>query len=421
MCSPLHVLPDSLQPSVYTPKMKTAYIDCSSGISGDMFLGALIDAGLPFDYLKRTFTDFLEDDYDLSLTRVTKCNISASKLSVIVRNNGFTRARRFKDIEKLIKSSNLKEKIKNRGLKIFRSVFEVEALVHGLPFEKAHLHELGAVDFIIDIIGALTGIDYLGISNIIASPVNVGGGKVKISHGELPVPAPATSELLKGIPLYSSGINMELTTPTGAAIIKGISDRFGDFPRMVLESTGYGAGDRDIESHPNVLRIFIGNSSKSNTSENVTVIEANIDDMSPQIYEYVMERLFDSGAREVYVTPVIMKKGRPGNLLTVIADKENLESLFHIIFHETTTIGLRYYDAARSVLDRQISPLETKHGKIGIKIARKDGHILNFTPEYEDCKRIAKERSIPLKMVTTEAIREFGTQQSCEKTMENNE
>jgi uncharacterized protein (TIGR00299 family) protein len=404
--------------------LKTAYFDCSSGISGDMCLGALVDAGVPLKHLEKELRKIPIKGYKLTSKKVKRAGFRATKVEVHSSRFTVHSSRKWRDIEQIIKGSKLRSEIKQKGLRIFKRLFEAEARVHGERFDKVHLHELGAVDCIVDIFGTIIGLEILDIEKIYTSPVNVGSGFVKTEHGVLPVPAPATVELLSCQPsavscqLYSDGTEFELTTPTGAAIIRELSSDFGNMPEMVIEKIGIGAGNRDFKERANVLRIFIGELSTYSYQLSahppipplarggevgvVTVIETNIDDMNPQIYEYVMERLFKAGALDVYLTQVIMKKGRPGIKLTVLCDNKEKESLMKIILKETTTIGLRFYEANRQTLKREIKELDTELGKIRFKISEnrtqntEDRTQMKIAPEYEDCKRLAKKLNVPL-------------------------
>lgn len=389
--------------------MKIAYFDCSSGISGDMCLGALIDAGVPVAKLENELRKLRVKGYSLEVERVKRSGFAATKTDVIQNSppqpplsKGGQRggeAKRWKDIEHLIKNSQLSDGIKKKGLSIFRRLFTAEAKVHGETFNTAHLHELGAVDCMVDIFGAVIGLKLLGIEKVYSSGVNIGGGSVRTKHGILPVPAPATAELLKGIPVYSDGIDYELTTPTGAVILKEVSSSFGTIPDMVIEKIGIGAGNKDFKDKPNVLRILIGQGKKQSAEsreQKVAVIETTIDDMNPQIYEYVMEKLFKAGALDVYLTQLIMKKGRPGIKLTVLCNSNEKEKMMKIIFEETTTIGLRFYEADRQTLKREIKEINTALGKVKVKISKLGSNIIKITPEYEDCKKLAKKLNMPL-------------------------
>lgn len=382
--------------------MKIAYFDCSSGISGDMCLGALIDAGVPVAKLENELRKIPIKGYKLKVKRVKRSGFAATKADVIQKaahESHITEHRKWKDVERTIRTSSLPDEIKQKGLSIFRRLFTAEAKVHGETFDAAHLHELGAVDSIVDILGTVIGLKLLGIEKVYSSGVNTGGGSVRTKHGILPVPAPATAELLKGIPVYSDGINYELTTPTGAVILKEISSSFGTIPDMVIEKIGIGAGNKDFKDKPNVLRILIGQSkeqSAESREQKVAVIETTIDDMNPQIYEYAMEKLFKAGALDIYLTQLIMKKGRPGIKLTVLCNSNEKEKMMKIIFEETTTIGLRFYEAGRQTLEREIKEINSALGKVKVKISKLGSRIIKTTPEYEDCKKLAKKLNMPL-------------------------
>lgn len=307
----------------------------------------------------------------------------------------------------------------DRAKKIFQRLGEAEAKVHGIAIEKVHFHEVGAVDSIVDIVGAAIGFDLLGIDEFACSPMDVGGGRVKTEHGILPVPAPATVELLRGTPTHSSGIQRELVTPTGAAIATTLATRFGAIPPMNLRSVGYGAGSADLAEKPNVLRLLVGERIESGTGDwdaPITVIETNVDDMSPQIYGYFAEKALATGALDVFSIPAHMKKNRPGLLVTILSEPENVASLIDLIFRETTTIGVRTYDVRRKTLDREIVPVETRFGTVRMKVSRRNGSLLTATPEYDDCQVIAAERSVPLKEVIAAASFEFQKRAESEKS-----
>jgi pyridinium-3,5-bisthiocarboxylic acid mononucleotide nickel chelatase len=391
--------------------MKIAYFDCFSGISGDMCLGALVDAGVSLKGIEKELGKIPVKGYRLESKRVKRSSLSATKVNVILNMGAGKRAtqgRRWKEIEGVVRKSSLTPEIKQKGLNIFRSLFEAEAKVHGTAYDKVHLHELGAVDCIVDIFGTLIGLKILGIEKVYASPVNLGQGFIMTSHGILPVPAPATVELLKKIPLYSLSVKEELTTPTGAALLKGLSSGFGEIPLFKIENIGTGAGDKKLGNLPNVLRILIGEApampvgrQAANPYQDnlVTVIETNIDDMNPQIFEYVMERLFDSAALDVFLTQVIMKKGRPGVQLTVICKREHRDELIKILMEETSTIGVRFYEACRKTLRRDIKTIDTEFGKVRIKTSKLGNSVLKISPEYDDCKKIAERFKKPLRDV----------------------
>jgi pyridinium-3,5-bisthiocarboxylic acid mononucleotide nickel chelatase len=382
--------------------MRIAYFDCFSGISGDMCLGALVDAGVPLKHIEKELKKISVKGYRLESQDVKRGHLSARKVDVVLNSNvksSNVDIRTLKDIKEIIGRSSLPEEIKQKGLKIFKILFEAESKVHGEPVNKVHLHELGAVDCIVDIFGTLIAMEQLGIEKVYASPINLGQGFVKTAHGTLPVPAPAVAGILKNVPVYSKTIRSELTTPTGAAIIKGLSDGFGEMPLMEITETGTGAGSRNFKAWPNVLRIFIGTTgpfSGSKHDDTITVIETNIDDMNPQIFGYVMEKLFEAGALDVYLTQILMKKNRPGVKLTVLCRQKDRDVLGRIVFTETSTIGLRFFNMQRKVLQRQIKTTDTAFGRIRVKRSMLEDSPLRQTPEFDDCKKIAKKLNIPL-------------------------
>ncbi|MBI5179961.1 MAG: nickel pincer cofactor biosynthesis protein LarC [Nitrospirae bacterium] len=386
--------------------MRTAYFDCFSGISGDMTLSALIDAGLSLKELKLHLSKLPIDNYDITARKVKKNGIATTKVDVIVK--GRQRERRLSDIKKIINNSKLDKSIKNNAINIFERLAKAEAKVHKTSINNVHFHEVGAVDAIVDITGAVIGLKILGIENILASAINTGTGYIKSAHGILPVPGPATAELLKNIPIYSTDIKMELTTPTGAAIISTLASDFGPMPKINIKAIGYGAGTFNSPDMPNLLRIFIGEMKNPAKEENTILLETNIDDMNPQLYEYVTERLFAAGALDVYLTPIIMKKGRPATMLSVLTTKDNIKNMADILFRETTSIGMRVQEIGRIKVERKIKEIKTKYGKVRVKIAFDDKEILGINPEYEDCKRIAIKKGIPLKKVMEEIRKEAG-------------
>jgi uncharacterized protein (TIGR00299 family) protein len=385
--------------------LKIAYFDCFSGISGDMCLGAIIGAGASIKELEKELKKIPIGGFKLLSKKVKRARFKATKVDVIQKSKiKNQRAKRWREVEKIIQQSSLSRDVKQKGLKIFKRLFEAESKVHGEAFNHVHLHELGAIDCIVDIIGTVIGLNILGVQKVYSSPINLGGGLMETEDGTLPVPAPATAEILKKLPVYSNDVFCELTTPTGAAIIKELSSEFGIMPVMGVEKIGLGAGSKNLKDKPNVLRLFIGNSLESTCTplwergddDKVTVIETNIDDMNPQVYEYVMEKLFRTGALDAYLTHILMKKGRPGIKLTVLCSEEKKEDLMEVILKETTTIGLRFYEAKRKVLQRKTKTIDTKFGKVRVKLSGLGNEILKVTPEYEDCKKIAKRLNMPL-------------------------
>ncbi len=382
--------------------MKIAYFDCFSGISGDMCLGALLDAGASREEIEKILKKLPIKGYRLSEEKVRRSHLSATKLSVILsrrakdRSPGWAQGGRWKDIEEIITTSSLPDGLKKKGQRIFKRLFQAEAKVHGEAFQKVHLHELAAVDCLVDVFGTLIGLELLGVGEVYASPVNLGGGSVRTDHGIIPVPAPATVEILRNVPVYSSGAPFELTTPTGAAIVKSLSKRFGEIPPFIPEKIGAGAGSRDVKDRPNVLRVFIGSRHSPEVDEPISVIETNIDDMNPQIYGYVIEELFKKGALDVFMTHVIMKKMRPGVKLSVLCDRERRDDMIALILRETTSIGVRYYEAARVTMERRFKEVDTKYGRVRVKVAGFRDSMRKFMPEYEECRELAKKSGEPL-------------------------
>ncbi len=383
--------------------MKIAYFDCFSGISGDMTLGALVDAGVELSALETELRRLNLPNWNISAGKVKRGAIFATQFKVEAAEHHHHRG--LTDILRLIEQASLAPRVTDRATRIFRRLGEAEAKVHQIDVEKVHFHEVGAVDAIIDIVGAAIGFESLGVDEFACSSLDVGAGQVKTAHGILPVPAPATAELLRGAPTYSSGIAKELVTPTGAAIAMTLATRFGEMPAMNLQSIGYGAGSADLAERPNVLRLLVGDAVGTEKGERwdapVSVIEANLDDMNPQIYGYFVEQALAAGALDVFSTPVQMKKNRPGILVTLICESASLNRLIDLIFRETTTIGVRTYEVRRRTLERELVPIETPLGEVRMKVSRMNGTMLNATPEYEDCRKIAAERGIPLKEVLT--------------------
>ncbi len=445
--------------------MRIAYLDCFSGISGDMFLGALVDAGVPAKLLEETVAA-LNIGARLEISRASRSGITATKVDVLVhgekelprevffeqqsraqkhehgheeshkhatehielREHNYSQSghegsragaaaphqhephrheahthehgRGLKEIREIIRKAGISDGAKRTAIAIFEALGAAEAKIHDSDIEKVHFHEVGAVDAMVDIVCAAVGAEALGVDEIVCSPLNVGGGTVKCAHGVLPVPVPATVELLRGAPVYSSGIDVELVTPTGAAIVKTLAKRFMPFPAMTIEKSGYGAGTRDFPGHANVVRLTIGESrtglAENTSQETISVLEANLDDLNPQVFGYVMERLLQAGALDAFAVPVQMKKNRPGMLLTVLSKPEDTSKLTQIIFTETSTLGVRQRHEQRQTLARKWIKVATQWGDVRLKIASMNGTITNYAPEYEDCKKIATEHHVPL-------------------------
>ncbi len=383
--------------------MRIAYFDCFSGASGDMILGAMIDAGLNLAGLREVLKKLSLQNLSLKVRRVLKGGISATQILVEGKREK-KESRSLKEIFQIIDRSRLEADLKEESKRIFERIASVEAKIHKRPMEDIHFHEIGGLDSVVDIVGAAWGKRALGIERVHVSKVNVGTGFVRCEHGTLPVPAPATLALMKGKPIYSSGVERELLTPTGAALLTSFGSAFGNMPEMKAERIGYGAG-RDDLPHPNLLRLIIGEGRDSAGDEKVMVLETNIDDMNPQVYDYIMERLLAMGVQEVFLTPILMKKNRPATLLTIICPEEQLTGVIHFLIKETTTIGLRWREESRSCAEREIVSIPTKYGKIRFKLARWGGERVNLSPEYEDCKRLALHHRISIKDVYDEAKR----------------
>ena len=383
--------------------MKSLHFDIIGGASGDMILGALVDAGMAIDTLSDLLRGLNLSEFELKARKVTKNGFSATKVDVLVDKG--PPERHLKDIQKIIQDSSLTPTIKERSLEIFQRIAVVEAGIHNVSIDDIHLHELGGTDTIVDICGTLLALDHLGIKKITSSQVPLGSGFISGAHGEIPLPAPATIALLKDVPVYGRDIQTELITPTGAALITSLADDFGSAPSLKLESIGYGAGGRDLP-FPNLLRVLIGDSTtnESVNLEQLSVLESNLDDLNPEIYPYLTERLFEAGALDVTLIPVHMKKNRPGTQIRVLTNPGTADLLRSIIFEESTTLGIRQYQVDRFSLFRSIEELETPYGSVRIKIANINEGQVKISPEYEDCARLAKKHQIPLQQIYKLAI-----------------
>src|SRR5580693_6661624 len=388
--------------------MKLAYFDCFSGISGDMTLGALVDAGCPVEHLRGELRGLRVAGWELTAEKVWKNGMAATYVKVTTEDQ--SKHRSLGAILEILEKSQLAARVRERASAIFRRLGEAEARVHDVPLEKIHFHEVGAVDAIVDIVGACIGFEALGIEKFACSELNVGGGTTKMAHGVLPVPAPATANLLQGKPTYSNGVQKELVTPTGAAIVAALCETFGPQPAMTVGAIGYGAGTADLEGQPNVVRIMMGEAAEKSVAgfdEEIAVIEANLDDMNPQIYGYFLEKALGAGALDVYTTPVQMKKNRPGTLLTVLCKPQDTNALTSMIFAETTTFGVRTTSAQRRILPREHVSVSTTFGDVRIKLSRINGRIQHAAPEFDDCRKLAVEKNVPLQQVITEALRRY--------------
>jgi pyridinium-3,5-bisthiocarboxylic acid mononucleotide nickel chelatase len=428
--------------------MRTLYFDCFSGISGDMTIGALLDLGLGFDYLKTELRKLPVEGYELEASRVTRSNLSAMKFDVVMEGqeghsghahdahehhhhdehhdhhhdaheheHGHAHAtshthfhRKASEILKMIAESKVTPRSKRIATDIFTKLAISEGKVHHISPDDVEFHEVGAVDSIVDTVGAAIGFDALGIEQFLCSPINIGSGFIHCQHGVFPVPAPATADLLRHATIYQKHAQTELVTPTGAAILAAVVNRFGTLNGFAAEKIGYGAGTKQFADFPNCLRLMIGEErpiAAELSTTAVVVIEANIDDMSPQNLAYATERLLAAGALDVFTIPVQMKKSRPGNLLQVLSPADAVDRLTRLIFQETTTIGIRKYAADRTVLEREFVEVTTDYGKIKIKVSRMGGEVVNFTPEYEECARLARENNVPLKKIQTMAVNAY--------------
>jgi pyridinium-3,5-bisthiocarboxylic acid mononucleotide nickel chelatase len=382
--------------------MKALYFDCFAGASGDMILGAMVAAGVDPQKLQEQLQLLDIEGYEITFERVDKAGVSATYARVQISPD--KKHRHLRDIVKIIRDSRLSESVKSRAEAIFTRLAEAEAHVHGIPVEKVHFHEVGAIDAIIDVVGASICFDLMSIERFVSSALHVGSGMVDMEHGRFPVPPPAVAELLKNVPVYSTEIMGELVTPTGAAIITTVCEEFGPLPPMKLASSGYGAGTRSYEKFPNVLRVMIGETDTNMAEERLWVIETNVDDMPSQYFGHVMDRAFELGALDCYFTAIQMKKNRPGVLVSVLCRSDAIETLTKMLFAETTTLGVRSYQVNRRALERQMIRVETQYGPIDVKVARLNGKVVNEMPEYEQCREAALQADVPLRMVE-EAVR----------------
>ncbi len=379
-----------------------AYFDCFSGISGDMILGALVDLGLEVEALQSALSSLEIESFRLETREVLSYGLRATKLNVVVQPGVLVRT--FNNIKSIIEKSDLSDDVKSKSIDIFTLIARAEATIHKKPLDQVHFHELGAVDSIVDIVGAVYGIKHLGIEDVFCSPLPLGHGMIKTEHGIIPVPAPAVLEILADAPVYGGGIPTELVTPTGAAVIKTIATAFGEYPLMRIGKVGYGAGSRDI-GRPNLLRVVVGEplSPGKDLETPACVISTNIDDMNPEFYEYVMERLFDAGAHDVWLIPIHMKKTRPGVTVNVLCSPDDAERVKELLLTETSTFGLRTTSVTKRVIERERIVVKTPWGEVRVKVGREGGRITNISPEFSDCAEIAAKTGIPVKDVFNKA------------------
>jgi hypothetical protein len=378
--------------------MKIAYLDCFSGISGDMFIGALIDAGLPLEELRKVLQSLPLEGYSLEVTREERNLLFGTRFKVKVTRDPQPH-RRFSDIRDLIRAGNLSPSVRDKSIAIFESIAVEEGKIHGCSAEEVHFHEVGAIDSIVDIVGSVLGMEYLGIGTACASSLPLGSGFVETAHGRIPLPAPATVALLRGIPVHDSGLKEELVTPTGAALVKGLVHSFGPLPPMVIEKVGYGVGSRNLADRPNLLRILIGQAQGGAHEETVVILEANLDDTNPEWLGFLMERLFEAGALDVVFSPGYMKKNRPAVLVHVMGKPHQKDQLMDLLFSESTTLGVRFHFTQRRILERSSVEMDSPWGRMKVKkVFRPDGSF-HLLPEFEECRRIAKEKGLPMKDV----------------------
>jgi uncharacterized protein (TIGR00299 family) protein len=388
--------------------VRVAYFDCIAGISGDMALGALIDAGAPFDDIRTQLTGLPLEPFTVNLEEIETQGVRA--LRAVVSSPASAIIRTYASIRTLLDAADLDPTVRNTAQRIFRRLAEAEARVHKKEVELVTFHEIGAVDSVVDIVGVAAGLNLLGIERVFSSPIPTGMGMIRTDHGLMPVPGPAVTELLRGAPMYSRGVTAELVTPTGAAILAAVAEGYGELPLIRVESVGYGAGAQRLD-FPNVLRILVGveeeraAGSTAPESPGEIVLETNIDDLNPELYEYVMERLFAAGAQDAWLTPIVMKKSRPAVTLAVLCSTEREPTLRQVLFRETGTLGVRTTAVEKHVLERELVKVETTHGPVAVKIGLLEGKRVSVAPEYEDCARVARDAGVPAREVYEEALR----------------
>jgi uncharacterized protein (TIGR00299 family) protein len=378
--------------------MKTLYFDCFAGASGDMILGASVAAGVDPNFLREQLSRLSVKGFSIDFETVNRSGLSATHARVETAHEHSHRS--LTDIKQIIDGSDLSSAVKQRAVQIFTRLAEAEAHVHNEPVDRVHFHEVGALDAIVDVVGAAICFDALRIERFVSSPLHVGSGMVKMAHGQFPIPPPAVAELLKGVPFFATEIKGELLTPTGAAIITTVCSEYGPIPEMKTGATGYGAGTREYSDFPNVLRVLLGETeARDATDERLWMLETNLDDASPQIIGHVMDRVLELGALDCFFTPVQMKKNRPGVLLSVLCGRNEKEAVMKLLFTETTTLGVRSYEVARRALQRSVVRVETQYGPIDVKVAHLDGRVVNEMPEFEQCRQAATTANVPLKIV----------------------
>ena len=387
---------------------RVVYFDCASGASGDMLLGAVVDLGLPVEELRAELARLPLSGYTLETSRVSRSGLAATKLDVVT-GAPETKHRHLRHIVEILDGSTLAADVKQKATSLFQRLAEAEAAVHGTSPEKVHFHEVGAVDSIVDIVGGVIALRWLGASRFVSSPLNVGTGTVTMSHGTFPVPPPATAKLVAGVPVYGAGEG-ELLTPTGALLVTSHATEYGPLPPLRIDKTGHGAGSRDTKGRPNVLRLVVGEDAQASGSERVLVLETEVDDTAPQLLGPLLDGLIKAGALDAYFTPVQMKKGRPGVLVTVIAPPDKREAIEELLFRETTTLGIRRQEWERTALERETATVDTAYGSVRVKIGRRASVVYNAWPEFEDCQRLAAEKGVAVKEVLAAALSAWRSQ-----------
>lgn len=380
---------------------RSVYFDASAGASGDMVLGALLDLGLPLDFLRAELAKLPLGGFRLEPRKVSRSGLQATKLDVVIEAEAHAH-RGLREVLALLDASGLEPAVRERAGRLFRRLAEAEAHVHGVAVEAVHFHEVGALDSIVDVVGSVIGLEWLRAESFVCSPLNLGGGSVTMQHGTFSVPAPATARLVQGVPVFGDG-DFERLTPTGALLLTSYASGYGPLPPLRIEATGYGAGSREAAGRANVLRIVVGEADAA-PGERVLVLECEVDDMSPQLFGPLIERLLGAGAKDAYLTPVHMKKGRPGILISVLASGERRQAIEELLFAETTTLGVRSQEWQRTALERETLSVETPYGPVGIKLGRRAGRVVNAQPEFDDCQRLALERGVPVKEVWAAAL-----------------
>ena len=383
--------------------MKVVYFDCPSGASGDMILGALIDAGVSLQTLRAELAKLGLPGFTLEAREVRRGAFRATKADVVLDQQVRHHHRQLRDILAILSASQLPPSVIAAAARIFSRLAEAEARVHGTGIEEVHFHDVGAVDAIVDVTGAVIALHLLGAEGVHVSALPVGGGFAEGPHGRMPVPGPGTAELLRGFPVVDTGVRFELVTPTGAAILTTLAAGSGRMPAMTVERIGYGAGTKDLPNTPNILRCFVGDTAEASTIETVAQLETTIDDMNPQLYEPLMDRLFEAGALDVFLTPVVMKRSRPGTVLTALCPRDKVPDLSRVLFEESSTIGVRWTEMSRTRLDREVITIVTDYGPLPFKVSRLSGRIVTITPEFADVVRLAQAKSLSVREVLAQA------------------